>query len=460
MGLWALAILTVPMYFIVTEGRKTSWGLENEALIVRCPQRGGAINPVEWYYSNTNERIPTQKRNRIFVSRDRLKFLPAKVEDSGIYTCVIRSPESIKTGSLNVTIYKRPPNCKIPDYMMYSTVDGSDKNSKITCPTIALYNWTAPVQWFKNCKALQGPRFRAHMSYLFIDKVSHVDEGDYTCRFTHTENGTNYIVTATRSFTVEEKGFSTFPVITNPPHNYTVEVEIGKTANIACSACFGTASQFVAVLWQINKTRIGSFGKARIQEEKGPNKSSSNGMICLTSLLRITGVTDKDFSLKYDCVAMNHHGVIRHPVRLRRKQPSKECLSQIAWQNWLNLLQTTILFLRGLCVIAWSQGIHHDRGISWPVSSNVFFMLRKLLKSGLSRMFLSSRRTLCHYIFPLSVSPRPCSPHGPPHPFTFLHVLSTLLPLSLGSFSPVSGFFIHPLHMLQGTLVLILGWKQ
>ncbi|EDL99175.1 interleukin 1 receptor-like 1, isoform CRA_b [Rattus norvegicus] len=90
MGLWALAILTVPMYFIVTEGRKTSWGLENEALIVRCPQRGGAINPVEWYYSNTNERIPTQKRNRIFVSRDRLKFLPAKVEDSGIYTCVIR----------------------------------------------------------------------------------------------------------------------------------------------------------------------------------------------------------------------------------------------------------------------------------------------------------------------------------------------------------------------------------
>lgn len=323
MGLWALAILTVPMYFIVTEGSKskTSWGLENEALIVRCPQRGGSTDPVEWYYSNANERIPTQKRNRIFVSRDRLKFLPARVEDSGIYTCVIRSPESIKTGSLNVTIHKRPPSCKIPDYMMYSTVHGSDKNSKITCPTIALYNWTAPVQWFKNCKALQGPRFKAHMAYLFIDKVSHVDEGDYKCQFTHTENGTNYTVTATRSFTVEEKGFSMFPVITNPPHNYTAEVEIGKTANIACSACFGTASQTVAVLWQINKTGIGYFGEARIQEEKGPNKSSSNDMICLTSLLRITGVTDKDFSLEYDCVAMNHHGVRRHPVRLRRKQP-------------------------------------------------------------------------------------------------------------------------------------------
>ncbi|XP_052049123.1 interleukin-1 receptor-like 1 isoform X3 [Apodemus sylvaticus] len=327
MGLWALAILIVAMYWTVTEGRSTdsqmsgkpSWGLENEALIVRCPKRGGLNNPVEWYYSDTNESIPTQKRNQIFVSRDRLKFLPARVEDSGLYVCVIRSPNLNKTGYLNVTIHKRPPSCSIPDYLMYSTVRGS----KITCPTIDLYNWTAPVQWFKNCKALQGPRFRAHRSYLFIDKVRRDDEGDYTCQFTHTENGTNYTVTATRSFTVEEKGFSKFPVITNPPHNQTMEVEIGKTASIACSACFGKGSQFLAaVLWQINKTRVRNFGEARIQEEEGQNKSSSNDMACLTSVLRITGVTANDLSLEYDCLALNFDGVIRHTIRLRRKQPS------------------------------------------------------------------------------------------------------------------------------------------
>ncbi|EDL14576.1 interleukin 1 receptor-like 1, isoform CRA_b [Mus musculus] len=331
MGLWALAILTLPMYLTVTEGSKSSWGLENEALIVRCPQRGRSTYPVEWYYSDTNESIPTQKRNRIFVSRDRLKFLPARVEDSGIYACVIRSPNLNKTGYLNVTIHKKPPSCNIPDYLMYSTVRGSDKNFKITCPTIDLYNWTAPVQWFKNCKALQEPRFRAHRSYLFIDNVTHDDEGDYTCQFTHVENGTNYIVTATRSFTVEEKGFSMFPVITNPPYNHTMEVEIGKPASIACSACFGKGSHFLAdVLWQINKTVVGNFGEARIQEEEGRNESSSNDMDCLTSVLRITGVTEKDLSLEYDCLALNLHGMIRHTIRLRRKQPSKECPSHIA----------------------------------------------------------------------------------------------------------------------------------
>ncbi|KAK2093028.1 Interleukin-1 receptor-like 1, partial [Saguinus oedipus] len=53
------------------------------------------------------------------------------------------------TGYANVTIYKKQPDCNIPDYMMYSTVSGSEKNSKIYCPTIDLYNWTAPLEWFK-----------------------------------------------------------------------------------------------------------------------------------------------------------------------------------------------------------------------------------------------------------------------------------------------------------------------
>lgn len=57
----------------------------------------------------------------------------------------------------------------------------------------------------QNCRALQGPRYRGHGAYLFINNVRQDDEGDYTCKFTHTENGTTYVVTATRSFTVEGK---------------------------------------------------------------------------------------------------------------------------------------------------------------------------------------------------------------------------------------------------------------
>lgn len=66
------------------------------------------------------------------------------------------SPTTNKTGYVNVTIYKKQPDCRIPDHLIYSTTYGSEKNSKIYCPTIDFYNWTAPVEWFKVTGNLGG----------------------------------------------------------------------------------------------------------------------------------------------------------------------------------------------------------------------------------------------------------------------------------------------------------------
>ncbi|EPY79221.1 interleukin 18 receptor 1 [Camelus ferus] len=207
---------------------------------------------------------------------------------------------------------------------MYSTTSGSEKNSKIYCPTIDLYNWTAPVEWFRNCALLRGSRYQAHKSYLLIDNATRQDTGDYTCKFMHNENGVSYSVTATRSFTViGEQGFSLFPVIIAPSQNETREVEIGKPANITCSACFGKGSQIMAeVLWQVNRSKVANFGEARIQEEQGQNQSSSNELTCLNTVLRIASVKEEDLWLNYNCLALNFHGLAVHTVRLRRKNPN------------------------------------------------------------------------------------------------------------------------------------------
>ena len=146
------------------------------------------------------------------------------------------SPTSNKTGYVNVTIFEKQPDCNIPDYLIYSTTSGSEKNSLIFCPTINRYNWTQPVEWFKvkrnlpgnrwkytikigkkellkvdwnlsfqNCEVLQEPRYLAHKSFLLIDDATNKDTGDYTCKFIHNEYGVKYIVTATKSFTVTGK---------------------------------------------------------------------------------------------------------------------------------------------------------------------------------------------------------------------------------------------------------------
>ncbi|XP_017509053.3 interleukin-1 receptor-like 1 [Manis javanica] len=367
MRLWVLATLTVLIHSTAAKFRKPSWGLENEALIARCPRQGKSQYPVDWYYSEANINIATQRGNRVFASGEHLKFLPANVNDSGIYTCIIRSPTSNKTGYVNVTVYGKQPDCNIPDYRMYSTTSGSEKNSKIYCPTIGLYNWTAPVEWFKNCKALQGLRYRSHKTFLLIDNVTSKDAGDYTCKFMHNENGVTYNVTATRSFTVEdEQSFSLFPVIIAPPHNETKEVEIGQTVNITCSACFGKGSQIMAyVLWQVNRSKVENFGEARIQEEQEQNQSSSNDFTCLKTVLRIVDVREEDLLLEYHCLALNLHGLRRHIIRLRRKNPIDRQSNYYILAGFsilLMLINVLVIFLK----VFWIEVILLWRDIARP----------------------------------------------------------------------------------------------
>ncbi|XP_023573304.1 interleukin-1 receptor-like 1 isoform X2 [Octodon degus] len=314
-----LATLTLTMCFTVARG-SLKWGLENEAFIVECPKTERSRYPVDWYNLKTNESIPTDRSKRVFASGERLKFLPANVSDSGMYACVIRSPTKNRTAYANVTIYKRPTDCHHPRYLMYSTISGSETNPKISCPKTYLYTWTAPLQWFKNCTALQGPRYRAHQSSLFIDNVGPDDAGHYTCQLTHSENGISYNVTATRLFLVKDKlGVSVFPVMLTPTHNGTKEVEIGKALNITCVACFGSGLQPKAgIRWQVNEINIENLDGARIQEEREQSESSSSHMTCLSTVLRITEVKEEDLSLKFDCVAWNYHGLLRRAVRLKK----------------------------------------------------------------------------------------------------------------------------------------------
>lgn len=58
---------------------------------------------------------------------------------------------------------------------------------------------------FQNCQVLQGPRYYKRETYLLIDNATSKDEGYYTCKFNHNEDGVSYSVTTTRSFAFKSK---------------------------------------------------------------------------------------------------------------------------------------------------------------------------------------------------------------------------------------------------------------
>lgn len=225
-----LAIMTIFIHVKFTAADFTTFhqGLEKEALIVVCSRNSG-VYPVEWYDTKNNIITNTQGKSRVFASGKYLKFLPAEVSDTGIYTCIVKSPTSNKIGNVSVTIYEQQPGCNIPTQLIYAEASGSEKDSKIYCPTTRNFKLTEPIEWFKNCKPLQGPRYKSHNNYLIIEDATSNDTGDYTCKFKHNENGVYYNVSATRAFKFEEKrGFIASPMILAPAQNETKEVEIGK----------------------------------------------------------------------------------------------------------------------------------------------------------------------------------------------------------------------------------------
>ncbi|KAM9722373.1 interleukin-1 receptor-like 1 isoform 2-T2 [Dama dama] len=341
MRLWVSVILTALISSTPAKFSRSFLGLENEALIVKCPRQGKYPYSVDWYYSKTNKSITTQRGNRIVASGKCLKFLPAKVNDSGFYTCVVRCPTSNKTGYVNVTIFEKQSDCNVPDYLIYSTTFGSEKKSLIFCPTIDRYNWTQPVEWFKNCEVLQGPRYLAHKTFLLIHNATNKDTGDYTCKFMHNEYGVKYIVTATRSFTVT-----------------------GKPTNITCLACFGKGHQVMAeAFWRVNGSEVKNFSETRIQVMQ--ELMQSGELTCRRAVLKIEDVREEDLTWKYDCLAMNFHGFITHTITLRRKNP----MDQQSTYYMLAGFSLLLLLINGLVIILkvfWIEIILFWRDIARP----------------------------------------------------------------------------------------------
>ncbi|XP_055983730.1 interleukin-1 receptor-like 1 [Sorex fumeus] len=368
MRLQILAILTGLIPFTTASVLFTTEykGLEKEALIVPCSRRSSR-SPVEWYYTKNNTNISTQKTNRVFASGKYLKFLPAEVSDTGTYTCIVRSPTTNKTGYVNVTIYEKKPGCNVPNQLLYHLTTGSEKDSRISCPTIKMFNWTAPIEWLKNCKTLQGPRYHAHLNYLFIEDATSKDTGDYTCKFIHNENGVNYTVTATTLFKFEEKpGLIMYPEILAPAKNETKEVEIGGTIQLNCTACFGRNSWSMAVVkWYVNSSDIKNFSKARFQEGQEKYESSSNNMTCMKKDLRIVDVKEEDLLLKYECLASNVRGLRYRTIRLREKKPIDHQSTYYILTGFITLLMLIIILVIMLKVF-WIEVILLWRDIIRP----------------------------------------------------------------------------------------------
>ncbi|OWK58224.1 Interleukin-1 receptor-like 1 [Lonchura striata] len=272
-------LILLSTFLSVSMTSETFDPVEGEALVIKCPKWNSPVK-ITWYHTDTLKIIPAEEEgSRVFSIDKFLWFLPTSREDSGNYTCVTHfSSNRTKSYNVSVQVHSYKPGECFQSPIRYPNDTG---RGKIVCPTIDNYKNATIVQWYKDCKPLQGQRYFKKEKYIYIENPRREDDGYYTCHFIYTHKGNVFNVSATRIF-----------------------VSGGKTKLDAQEQA--SSSKMVSAYFD---------GHAQVYYEE--------------SILNITEVKKEDLQSNFTCIALNIMYNTRVTVTLQLKVQDKEVLPNV-----------------------------------------------------------------------------------------------------------------------------------
>ncbi|XP_071601056.1 interleukin-1 receptor-like 1 isoform X1 [Heliangelus exortis] len=309
--------LILSAFLSVSMTSETFDGMEGEAFVIKCPKWSSSVQ-VTWYNMDTNKIIPTEEEgSRIFSVNRFLWFLPTSREDSGNYTSVIRfSNNRTKSFNMSVQIHPYKQGVCFPSQIHYPNDTG---RGKIVCPTIDNYKNATIIQWYKDCKPLQGERFFMGGKYIFIHNPRKEDNGYYTCQFIYTHKGNVFNVSATRIFISKEKPSPLPPQILFPKNNDVIEVEVGAAFSLKCRALLGIRKDPLAVVtWDVDNIPVKHLDISRFQEKTDSFEGPEHDYYRETTL-NISKIKEEDLQANFTCVVLNKMQNTKATVTLKRK---------------------------------------------------------------------------------------------------------------------------------------------
>ncbi|XP_015496066.1 interleukin-1 receptor-like 1 isoform X3 [Parus major] len=290
--------------------------MEGEALVIKCPKWNSSVKTT-WYRMDTHQIIPAEEEgSRVFSIENFLWFLPISREDSGNYTCVTHFNRT-KSYNMSVQVHSYKPGECFPSRIHYAN---DTRRGKIACPTIDNYKNATIVQWYKDCKPLQGQRYFTKENYLFIENPRTEDNGYYTCKFIYTHKGNVFNVSATRIFISDVKYSLLPPQIIFPKNKDVVEAELGAALSLKCQARLGIKKQpLSAVRWDVDNIPVENLDFSRFHEETRFFDGHEQVYYEETTL-NITKVKKEDLQSNFTCIALNTMYNTRVTVTLQLKE--------------------------------------------------------------------------------------------------------------------------------------------
>ncbi|NXX85893.1 IL1R1 protein, partial [Urocolius indicus] len=297
--------------------------LDGQPLAIKCSMekrlKSGDYN-LTWYKVGNQTAVPRDELSRIHQQKNLIWFLPAMLEDSGDYECVIRNSTSFRKMSTKVTVFERIDGLCLNEKFAVEEVIFTSSSAKVVCPHLDYFRSEKnvhPVHWYKNCQPLEGKRFAILNRDLIIFNVTEHDQGNYTCETTYIYNGKRYNISRDISLIVEVSPPNKPPEISYPRNN-SIEVELGSQVTVDCNT---TGADGYQVFWTGNGVYIDVFYVSRIFASPYEDEITSDGRPMHSVKLIISEVNSEDYEQPFICQASNAFGqvasyiILKHRVR-------------------------------------------------------------------------------------------------------------------------------------------------
>ncbi|NXI80073.1 IL1R1 protein, partial [Rhipidura dahli] len=302
---------------------------DGQPLAIKCSLekslKSGDYN-LTWYKVGNQTAVPRDKLSRIHQEKNLIWFLPAMLEDSGDYECVIRNLTSSKKMCTKVEVFKRIEGLCLNEKFAVEEVIFTSSSAKVVCPHLDYFRNEKniqPVRWYKartrcfDCQLLEGKRFALSNSDLIIFNVTVHDRGNYRCETTYTYNGKQYNIS--RDITL-----SFFCSVTPPkkppeisyPRNNSIEVELSSQVTVDCNT---TGADGYEVYWTGNGVDV--FNMSRIFASHYEGETSFDGRPMHSVKLIISEVSSEDYEQPFVCQASNAFGQVASYIILKQRVP-------------------------------------------------------------------------------------------------------------------------------------------
>ncbi|NXM30463.1 ILRL2 protein, partial [Oxyruncus cristatus] len=296
---------------------------DGQPLAINCsPEKSlksGNYN-LTWYKVGNQTAVPRDKLSRVHQQKNLIWFLPAMLEDSGDYECVIRNLTSCKKMCTKVTIFEKTDGLCLNEKFAVEEVIFTSSSAKVVCPHLDYFRNEKdiqPVRWYKDCQLLKGNRFAFSNSDLIIFNVTVHDQGNYTCETTCNYNGKQYNISRDVSLIVELSQPKKPPEISYPRNN-SIEVELGSQVTVDCNT---TGADGYEVFWTGNGVYIDVFNTSRIFTSPYEEETSNDGRPRHSVKLIILEVSSEDYEQPFVCEASNAFGQVASYIILKHRAP-------------------------------------------------------------------------------------------------------------------------------------------